>query len=90
MIFRKGYQYKKAGVVVMDFTPEDTGQISLFENSDPRHRLVMDVVDRMNTAIGQKKVKLASQALDRTWKMKQEKLSPRYTTRIGEVITVLA
>ncbi|HEY5589721.1 MAG TPA: Y-family DNA polymerase [Paludibacter sp.] len=90
MIFRKGYQYKKAGVVVMDFTPEDAGQISLFENSDPRHRLVMDVVDRMNTAIGQKKVKLASQALDRTWKMKQEKLSPRYTTRIGEVITVVA
>jgi DNA polymerase V len=90
MIFRKGYQYKKAGVVVMDFTPEDAGQISLFENSDPRHRLVMDVVDRMNTAIGQKKVKLASQALDRTWKMKQERLSPRYTTRIGEVITVVA
>ena len=90
MIFRKGYQYKKAGVVVMDFTPEDAGQISLFENSDPRHRLVMDVVDRMNTASGQKKVKLASQALDRTWKMKQERLSPRYTTRIGEVITVVA
>ena len=90
MIFRKGYQYKKAGVVVMDFTPEDEGQISLFENTDPRHRLVLDVVDRMNMAIGQKKVKLASQALDRTWKMKQERLSPRYTTRIGEVITVLA
>lgn len=88
LIFKKGYQYKKAGVIVMDFTPEDTGQVSLFENSDHRHPAVMAVMDRLNSAIGQKKVKLASQALDRTWKMKQERLSPRYTTRLSEIITV--
>ena len=89
-IFKQGYQYKKAGVIVMDFTPEDTGQISLFGNTDPRHRAAMTVMDRLNSAIGQKKVKLGSQALDRTWKMKQERLSPRYTTRLSEVITVHA
>jgi DNA polymerase V len=89
-IFKQGYHYKKAGVIVMDFTPEDTGQISLFENTDPRHRAAMTGMDRLNSAIGQKKVKLGSQALDRTWKMKQERLSPRYTTRLSEVITVHA
>jgi DNA polymerase V len=89
-IFKKGYQYKKAGVIVMDFTPEASGQISLFENTNPKHRVLMDVMDRLNTCIGQKKVKLASQALDRTWKMKQERLSPRYTTRLSEIITVHA
>jgi len=52
--------------------------------------VLMDVMDRLNSAIGQKKVKLASQALDRTWKMKQERLSPRYTTRLSEIITIHA
>lgn len=90
LIFKPGYQYKKAGVIVMDFTPEATGQISMFANSNPKHKLVMDVMDRLNRAIGQKKVKLASQALDRTWKMKQERLSPRYSTRLSEIITIHA
>jgi DNA polymerase V len=88
-IFKQGYQYKKAGVIVMDFTPEATGQISMFENSNPKHSAAMDVMDRLNNAIGQKKVKLAGQALDRTWKMKQERLSPRYTTRLNEIITII-
>lgn len=87
-IFKTGYQYKKAGVIVMDITPEDTNQISMFENTNPKHKVLMDVMDRLNSAIGPKKVKLASQALDRTWKMKQEWLSPRYTTRLNEVITI--
>ena len=90
LIFKQGYQYKKAGVIVMDITPEETNQISMFENTNPKHKLLMDVMDRLNSAIGQKKVKLASQALDRTWKMKQERLSPRYTTRLSEIITIHA
>jgi len=89
-IFKTGYQYKKAGVIVMDITSENTNQISMFENTNPKHRVLMDVMDRLNNEIGQKKVKLASQALDRTWKMKQERLSPRYTTRLDEVITIRA
>lgn len=87
-IFKKGYQYKKAGVTVMDINPEETTQLSIFENSNPKHKQLMKTVDKLNSNIGQHKIKLASQALDRTWKMKQERLSPRYTTNINEVITV--
>jgi DNA polymerase V len=87
-IFRKGFEYKKAGVIVMDFTPEKEGQIMLFENSDARHQLVMDKMDSINKAIGRSKVKLASQDAGRTWKMRQEKLSPRYSTRIEEAIKI--
>ena len=72
----------------MDITPEGMNQISMFENTNPKHKLLMDVIDRLNSDIGQKKVKLASQALDRTWKMKQERLSPRYSTRLSEIITI--
>ena len=87
-IFRNGYCYKKAGVIVMDFTPEDQKQIAIFENSNPKHIPLMQAVDRINDSFGQQKIKLASQDLHKVWKMKQEKLSQRYTTDINEIISI--
>jgi DNA polymerase V len=87
-IYKEGYAYKKAGVIAMEFTPEAFKQKMLFANTDPRHAQLMAVVDKMNQALGQQKIKLASQDLDRVWKMKREKLSPRYTTRLDEIITI--
>ena len=89
-IFKEGLYYKKAGVIVMDFTPESVTQTSLFSNSNPKHSPVMKVMDIINHSIGCTKIKLASQDIKRTWKMRQEKLSPRFTTRIEEVIKVKA
>ncbi len=89
-IFKTGYQYKKAGVVVMDIVPENPVQLNLFENSNPLHQPLMKVIDRINHSIGHHKVKLASQDQNRTWKMRQERLSPRYTTRLQEIMTVKA
>ena len=89
-IFKKGYQYKKAGVIVMDTSPVDEAQAKLFENSDPKHKLLMQVVDKINKSVGQQKLKLAGQDLGRTWKMKQERLSPRYTTKLSDIIKVKA
>lgn len=87
-IFVKGYAYKKAGVIVMDFTPEKESQLCVFENSNPKHIPLMQAIDKINNSLGQAKVKLASQDLKRTWKMKQERLSPRYTTNLNDVITI--
>jgi DNA polymerase V len=87
-IFVPGLHYKKAGVIIMDFTPDSEIQLNLFENSNPKHSPLMQVVDRINQSFGQQKIKLASQDQKRIWKMKQEKLSPRYTTRLDEVIEV--
>lgn len=87
-IFIEGYAYKKAGVVVMDLVPSSQKQLNLFSTENPRHQLLMTAIDRLNNRIGQKKVKLAGQDQKRTWKMKQEKISARYTTQLDEVITV--
>ena len=87
-IFRKGYQYKKAGVIIMDFKPKDEIQLNLFDNSNPKHLPLMKVMDRINASFGQQKIKLASQDQKRVWKMKQEKLSPRYTTRLSDIIVI--
>lgn len=87
-IFKPGYSYKKAGVIVQEFTPADCAQKMLFQNTDPRHSQLFAVVDRLNKSIGANKVKLAAQDLGRTWKMRQEKLSRRYTTRFDEIIDI--
>lgn len=87
-IFKKGYHYKKAGVIVMGLTPENTKQFTLFNEENPKHASVMKTVDSLNRTIGQNKVKFASQDMGRMWKIKQEQLSPRYTTNINEVINV--
>lgn len=87
-IFKKGYEYKKAGVIVNNFTPEQTQQITLFENSNEKHIPLMQVVDKLNKLYGQQKIRLAVQDLKRVWKMKQEKLSPCYTTKLTDIITV--
>lgn len=87
-IYKEGFSYKKAGVIVLDFTPENEYQTTLFENSNPKHKQVMQAMDKINSQIGQHKVKLASQDKNRTWKMKQEKLSPRYTSRFDEIMTI--
>jgi len=86
-IFKQGYAYKKAGVIVMDFTPEDNQQMKLFDNRNVKHIKLMQAIDKINNATGQQKVRLAVQDPGRLWKMKQEKLSPRYTTNINEIIT---
>jgi DNA polymerase V len=87
-IFEEGYHYKKAGVIVMGITPNSETQLSLFTSSNPKHQPLMGVVDRLNKSYGTNKVKFGNQSLGRQWKMKQEKLSPRFSTNINEIISV--
>lgn len=88
-IYQKGYRYKRAGVVVLDLVPQTDLQLNLFLNEDVRHPALMGTLDSLNRKMGDKKVKLASQDLRRTWKMKQERLSKRYTTNWNELLEVL-
>jgi len=48
----------------------------------------MKVIDKLNLKYNKSTVIIANQDLDRTWKMKQEHLSPRYTTAIDEIIEI--
>jgi len=87
-IYKKGYQYKKAGVIVLDLVPESNYQINIFENENPKHKKLMKSLDFINHNLGVTKVKLAGQDVGRTWKMRQERLSPRYTTNWNEILEV--
>lgn len=86
-IFKEGYAYKKAGVIVADFLPADVEQMSLFEARDKRHDALMKALDSMNKQYGQHTIRLASQG-KKKWTMRQEKLSPCYTTKLQDIITI--
>jgi len=90
MIFKKGYHYKKAGIMVMALTPSASKQLNVFQNSDPRHLPLMKAIDRINLLSGFNVVKLGSQDLKREWKMNRNQLSPRYTSKFDDIITVNA
>jgi len=86
-IFKEGYAYKKAGVIVSNFSPDDIEQITLFDNRDQRHDALMKVLDVMNRQYGQHTIRLGCQG-KKKWTMRQEMLSPCYTTKLKDIITI--
>ena len=87
-IFRSGFNYKKSGVIVMAINSIKNYQTNLFENENPKHRKLMKTIDYIQKKDGQSKIKLASQDLKKRWKMKQERLSNLYTTKINDILEV--
>ena len=88
-IFAEGYRFKKAGVIVSEITPERPMQLNLFDDRDrEKFQKVMLVMDSLNASYGRQKVKIAAQGFDRKLKLKNEKLSPCYTTRLSDVMEV--
>jgi DNA polymerase V len=85
-IYKEYIGYKRAGVILMDFVQDNEYQQSLFFNTNPKHKDLMVAIDNLNDKFGTK-VRLASQD-NKTHKMKQERLSKRYTTNINEIIKV--
>lgn len=87
-IYREGYRYKKAGVIALDIIPENRVQQTLFLNRDERHINLMKAIDWLNSQYGQQTIRLASQHPKGILKMRREKLSPRYTTNLDDIITI--
>ena len=84
----EGVKFKKAGVIVTELIDENKKQLQLFEEENPKHKALMKAMDYLNTKIGDRKVKLATQNLKLTWNMNQNHLSPRYTTRFKEILEI--
>ena len=87
-IFKSGIKYKRAGVIVMGIVPTNNYQLQMFESENPKHKPLMRAIDFLNIKYADYKVKLGNQDLQRTWKMRQDCLSPRYTTNIKDIIVV--
>jgi DNA polymerase V len=81
-------KFKKAGVIVTELIDENRKQFQLFDEENPKHLALMQVMDKLNNKIGDTKIKLATQDLNRTWNMKQNHLSPRYTTNFNDILEI--
>ncbi|HUP10575.1 MAG TPA: DUF4113 domain-containing protein, partial [Niastella sp.] len=88
-IFRPGYNYSKTGCTAMELVPAEKVQHNLFETENrARNSQLMQVVDKVNRSFGKDALRFALQGLGARLKLHQLKLSPCYTTRIEEVLTI--
>jgi DNA polymerase V len=88
-IYRPGFQYAKAGVMLLDLQSDTVQQGELvFEDEDASSALqarshLMTTLDELNLRYGRGTVVMASAGLAgerRVWSMKQERRTPGYTT----------
>lgn len=80
-IYRSGYAYAKAEILLMDL--RQCGEFSgdLFAQEQPEAaRCVMGVLDEINSRWGRGTLRLARVPQEPGWGMRRELLSPRYTT----------
>lgn len=85
-IYREGYNYKKAGVIVSGIVPSQHIQGNLFYQHDKtKANAVMKAVDSINKKMGKNFVRVAVQGYHHKWKLRQERLSPCYTTRWSDL-----
>ena len=87
-LYQEGTVYKKAGIIVTEIVPSSQRQFKLFDEENPKYQKLMEVMDTIQVKTGERKLRLASQDLKRTWKMKQNHLSNRYTTNFNELLEV--
>ena len=90
LIYQGGFSFAKAGVMLMDLSDEgvEQGELSLederLEQAKPAHcAQLMQTLDRLNQRYGRGTLSVASSGITtrhKIWSMRQERLTPRYTT----------
>jgi DNA polymerase V len=79
-IFRPGYPYQKAGVMLLDLASANRPQQGDLFNPPTDNMRLMQTVDGINQLLGQDRVYWAAQGVNRPWRMRMAHRSPRYTT----------
>lgn len=89
-LWRDGYLYHKAGVILSELSQKSQQQNDLFApTANPKSATLMAVMDQINQKMGKHSLHLASQGHDnQRWAMRQNHHSPRYTTNWQELLTV--
>lgn len=89
LLFKKGYRYKKAGVMFTDLISESHEQMSFWDNVNrEKQKKLMPVLDRITATMGKDVVKYAIQGTRQRWKLRQERLSNKFTTKWDELLEI--
>jgi DNA polymerase V len=85
-IFIQGLKYKKAEIMLTNLVDENSYQQNLFSYSkNPKEKKLLNTIDQLNETLGKDKIFYASQGTKKTWTMKSNKRSNRYTTSWHEL-----
>lgn len=86
-LYRPGFAYQKAGVVLSELIPIMQRPRTLFDDSaaQARSQSLMRVMDGINHIMGEHTVHLLGEGLEKSWQMRRGRKTPNYTTRFDEI-----
>ncbi len=88
-IFKKGYKYKKVGVILQGLQPERAETIRLYgEQTYKKDKRLMKALDAITQKFGKETIRFGIACKTNNWQMKAEMKSNRYTTCLNEVLQI--
>ena len=88
--FRKGNAYIKAGLILSELTEPTREQLTLFSGGNDENRIaIMQALDTVNKRWGRNTLFYAASGVEKQWRMRRERKSPSYTTRLAELLRVV-
>jgi DNA polymerase V len=87
-IYRAGYAYNKAGVLLTGLQLEAQRQLSLWEIDSPKKESskgLMRAMDRINARYGKNTVQYGCAGVERSWEMRRGMTSKAFTTKWEDI-----
>jgi DNA polymerase V len=86
-IYRPGFLYKKAGIMLLNLMPNHIKQYDILATqTHPEKKIaLMQTLDKINHHFGADIIFSCAQGIDQNWKMRRNKMSKRYTTQWKEL-----
>ncbi|MGP9796924.1 Y-family DNA polymerase [Halomonas sp. 86] len=86
-VYRSGYQFMKAGVMLLDLVDAEQHQLSLLHQPPQnRYPYLMATLDNINQRMGQGTISFGMTDADAAWQLRCGHRSGRYTTRWDELM----
>jgi DNA polymerase V len=88
-VWRDGYLYKKAGVMLIELEKAAAVPHGLFDRADDERAIArMRMIDGLNSRFGRDTLTFGTTARPRAWRLRSDMLSGRYTTEWEELLRV--
>lgn len=84
-VYREGFEFKKAGVMLLDLVDADHAPQSLFDHPDPKNDKLIEAFDQINRQQGPGSINFGTAGLSAGWRSNSAFRSPRYTTEWSDI-----
>lgn len=89
-LYKRHFNYAKAGVSLGDLIPRTRAQFDMFAlgQSTSRTTSLMSTIDQIQANMGRGTIKLASEGMNYSWKMRSSRKSSNYTTSWNGLVSI--